>query len=195
MDKIDEIISVIEESKIEAFQEKLAEGKKIILKQEKLLTVTDREEDGWEVVKCYMSDDLASDSDDEMQISRASREAATNRKKKEKNKQKDKKKQFRNDNFRTFDLLSGYPHIKYIRSIVNSFLLNGPMKMGLQNISNLVFYHSVCYKHVTFLQKFYPHLLSVGEVSAVRLFILMAALRYFVVSSLPKQRAYLSEII
>ena len=82
MDKIDETISVIEESKIEAFQEKLAEDKKIILKQEKLLTVTDREEDGWEVVKCYMSDDLASDSDDEMQISRASREAATNRKKK-----------------------------------------------------------------------------------------------------------------
>ena len=84
---------------------------------------------------------------------------------------------------------------KYIRSIVNFFLLNGPMKMGLQNISNLVFYHSVCYKHVTFLQKFYPHLLSVGEVTAVRLFILMAALQYFVVSSLPKQRAYLSEII
>ena len=111
MDKIDETISVIEESKIEAFQEKLAEDKKIILKQEKLLTVTDREEDGWEVVKCYMSDDLASDSDDEMQISRASREAATNRKKKEENKQKDEKKQFWNDNFTTFDLLSGYPHI------------------------------------------------------------------------------------
>ena len=31
---------------------------------------------------------------------------------------------------------------KYIRNILNFFLLNGPMKMGLQNISNLVFYHS-----------------------------------------------------
>ena len=56
MDKIDETISVIEESKIETCQGKLAEGKKIILKQENLLTITDREEDGWEVVKCYMSD-------------------------------------------------------------------------------------------------------------------------------------------
>ena len=56
MNKIDETMSVIEESKIETCQGKLAEGKKIILKQEKLLKITDREEDGWEVVKCYMSD-------------------------------------------------------------------------------------------------------------------------------------------
>ena len=46
MDKTDEIISVTEEAKIEACQEKLAEGKKIILKQEKLLTIRDSEEDG-----------------------------------------------------------------------------------------------------------------------------------------------------
>ena len=61
-----------------------------------MLRITDREEDGWEVVKCYLSDDLASDSEGEKQLSRARREAAANKKKREANKQKDKKKQFRN---------------------------------------------------------------------------------------------------
>ena len=52
-----------------------------------MLRIADKEEDGWEVIKCYLSDDLASDSEDEKHFSRARREA---------NKQKDKKKQFRN---------------------------------------------------------------------------------------------------
>ena len=68
----------------------------IVLEQKKLLRIADREEDGWEVVKCYLSDDLASDSEDEKQLSRACRQAAANKKKREENKQKDKKKQFRN---------------------------------------------------------------------------------------------------
>ena len=46
---------------------------KIILKQQQLLRIADREEDLWEVVKCYLSGDLASDSDDEKQLSRARR--------------------------------------------------------------------------------------------------------------------------
>ena len=96
MEKIDEAISAIEKVKIERCQEKLAEGKKIILKQQKLSKIADREEGGWEVVKCYLSDDLASDSEDEKQLSRARREAAANKKKREANKQRDKKKQFWN---------------------------------------------------------------------------------------------------
>ena len=96
MEKIDEAINAIEKGKIERCQEKLAEGKKIILKQQKLLRIVDREEDGWEVVKCYLSDDLASDSEDEKQLSKARREAPANKKKREANKQRDKKKQFRN---------------------------------------------------------------------------------------------------
>ena len=66
--------------KLERSQEKLAEGKKIILKQQKLLKIADREKDWWEVVKCYLSDDLASDSEDEKQLSRVRREAAANKK-------------------------------------------------------------------------------------------------------------------
>ena len=65
MEKIDETISTVEKGKIERCQENLAEGKKIILKQQKLLRIADRDEDGWEIVKCYLSDDLAPDSEDE----------------------------------------------------------------------------------------------------------------------------------
>ena len=85
MEKIDEAISAIGKGKIERFKkEKLAEGKKIILKQQKLIRIANREGNGWEVVKCYLSDDLASDSEDEKQLSRARREAAANKKMKEK---------------------------------------------------------------------------------------------------------------
>ena len=60
-----------------------------------MLRITDREVDGWKVVKCYLSDDLASDSEEEKQLSRALREAAADKKKREANKRKDKNKQFR----------------------------------------------------------------------------------------------------
>ena len=46
-------------------QEMLQDGKKLLLKQQKLIRSADREEDPWELIKCYVSDDLASDSDDE----------------------------------------------------------------------------------------------------------------------------------
>ena len=64
-------------------KKKLAEGKKIILKRQKLLRITDKEEGGWEFVKCHLSDDLPSDSEDEKQLSRACREAAANKKRKQ----------------------------------------------------------------------------------------------------------------
>ena len=61
-----------------------------------MLRTADREEDVWEVVKCHLSNDLASDSEDEKQLSKTCREAAESKKKKEANKQKDKKEQFQN---------------------------------------------------------------------------------------------------
>ena len=81
MEKIDKVISAIEKGKIERCQEKLAEVKKIIFKQQKLLKIADREEDGWKVIKCYLSDDFASDAEDEKQLSRARRGAAANKRK------------------------------------------------------------------------------------------------------------------
>ena len=91
MEKIDKAIHAIEKGKLERCQEKLAEDKKIFLKQQKLLRIADMEEDEWEVVKCYLSDNLAYDSEEEKQLSRARRDAAANKKKREANKQKDKK--------------------------------------------------------------------------------------------------------
>ena len=41
-----------------------------------MLRIVDREKDGWVVVKCDLSDNLASDSEDEKQLSRACRKAA-----------------------------------------------------------------------------------------------------------------------
>ena len=46
MEKINEAVSAIEKGKIKRCQQKLAEGKKIILKQQKLLRIADREKDG-----------------------------------------------------------------------------------------------------------------------------------------------------
>ena len=85
LEKIDDAINSIEKGHIEKYQEKLKEGKTLILKQEKLIKITDREEDGWEVVKFYLSGNLASDSEDEKQLNKASREAASNKKKREEN--------------------------------------------------------------------------------------------------------------
>ena len=55
----------MEKSNVVKCQEMLQDGKKLLLKQQKLIRSADREEDAWELIKCYVSDDLASDSGDE----------------------------------------------------------------------------------------------------------------------------------
>ena len=75
---------------------------------------------------------------------------------------------------------------KYIQSIENILVLSGHMKMGLENIFSFALYSVVSMLH----------LLSVGEVSALRLlFISMTVLQHPVVSSLPKQPANSSKTI
>ena len=59
----------------------LEEFKKIVAKRQKLFRLADREDDGWEVARCYLSDNLAEDSDDEKRILRSKRQASANRKK------------------------------------------------------------------------------------------------------------------
>ena len=61
LEKIDDAINSIEKAHIERCQKKLKEGKALILKQQKLIMIEDRQENGWEVLKCYLSDDLAFD--------------------------------------------------------------------------------------------------------------------------------------
>ena len=53
----------------------LETGKSILTKQQKFIRIADREENGWEIVQHCLSDELASDSDDENAICRAKREA------------------------------------------------------------------------------------------------------------------------
>ena len=60
------------------------------------MRVTDKEEDGWKVAKCFLSDDLVYNSENKKQLSRARREAAAKKKKREASKQKLKKKKLGN---------------------------------------------------------------------------------------------------
>ena len=82
---MEDTITRIEQNDLNSAKEHLEAGKKILLKQQKLIRIADREENGWEVAKHYMSDDLASDTDDEKALKRARKEAlASIIKKKEK---------------------------------------------------------------------------------------------------------------
>ena len=71
---------LLEEGKTEKAKDKLEEGMNLIKKRQKLIKIADREEHGWEVAKCYKSDNLATDSEDEKRLSRSRRQAAANKK-------------------------------------------------------------------------------------------------------------------
>jgi hypothetical protein len=82
MVKIEDATEAIGESNLVAAGEALAEGKRLLDRQQKLIRIADREEDGWAVVQHYENDALADDSDDEKAIARARREAASAKKRK-----------------------------------------------------------------------------------------------------------------
>ena len=81
METIEEAIEEIGENNLDAAKKSLAAGMKLLSKQRKLIKMADRETNGWEVVRHYVSDDLADDSDDEKDIRRARREALASIKK------------------------------------------------------------------------------------------------------------------
>ena len=81
IEKVDEAIEKIGKKNLDAAKDSLEQGKKLLLKQQKYVKMADREVNGWEVVRHYASDDLASDSDDEKAINRARREALASIKK------------------------------------------------------------------------------------------------------------------
>ena len=58
-------------------------GKKLLLKRLKAIKIADREEFGWAVVRHYESDEIASNTEDEKDIVRARRAAATEVKKRQ----------------------------------------------------------------------------------------------------------------
>ena len=91
LEKIEEGIKAIDNKEFEDAKKELNSGKELLLKQQKLIKMADREENGWEVVKHYLSDDLADDSSDEKSINRARREALATI-----NRRRKRKEQFRN---------------------------------------------------------------------------------------------------
>lgn len=95
LEKNNQAISSIEKGNVRKCQEMLYERNKLISKQQKSIRIFNREEDCWEVAKCYLSDNLASDSNNENHLLRARREAASDKKKRESAKQKERKNQFR----------------------------------------------------------------------------------------------------
>ena len=82
LEKLESAETAIGVNNIVAAKEAIKAGKELLLKQQKYVKMVDREELGWEVVRHYVSDDLASDSEDEKAINRARREALASLKKK-----------------------------------------------------------------------------------------------------------------
>ena len=81
MEKIvNKISDAIDNNNIERAKEMVKEGKNLLTKRQKLIKIADREDDGWEVIKCYESDVLASDSDDEKRLAKSRRQARINKK-------------------------------------------------------------------------------------------------------------------
>ena len=88
IESIEEAIAAIGTKQLDAAKSSLEAGMKILSKQQKLIRLADREENGWEVARYYDSDDLASDSEDEKAINRARREALASIKRRNTDKQK-----------------------------------------------------------------------------------------------------------
>ena len=93
LEKIEASINAIDNEELDVAKSELEAGKAKIKKQQKLIRIADREENGWEVVRHYLSDELASDSDDEKAIAKARKEALASLNKR---KQKRSKDYFRN---------------------------------------------------------------------------------------------------
>lgn len=77
---MDRISSNLEDKDLKKAQENVEAGKKLLRKRQKLIKIADREDDGWEVIRCYQSDALASDSDDEKRLNKSRRQAKLNKK-------------------------------------------------------------------------------------------------------------------
>ena len=73
---MEKALTCINNGEINAGNQHLQRGKQLVAKRQKLVRLADREDDGWYFVKEYVSDKLASDSEDEKAISKARKAAA-----------------------------------------------------------------------------------------------------------------------
>ena len=85
-EKIEEALSSIDTGKLQKAQSSLEEGITIINKRQKIIKIADK--NGWDTVNEYLSDDLASDSDDDKRLSKAIRQADYKRRENERSRKK-----------------------------------------------------------------------------------------------------------
>ena len=65
LDSIEEGIQALEAKDLTEAKKSLDEGRELMLKQQKLVRIADREELGWQIIKHYVADDLTTGADDE----------------------------------------------------------------------------------------------------------------------------------
>ena len=67
------------DSKSKQVDDLVGEGKELIRKRQKLIRIADKSADGWKVVDEYVSDELASGSEDEKRLKKANEAASRKR--------------------------------------------------------------------------------------------------------------------
>ena len=82
IDTIEDALDELDREDLEAAKRTIEEAKKKLLKQQRMVKMADREENGWEAVRRYVSDDLGSESDKEKAIKTARRKASASKKRK-----------------------------------------------------------------------------------------------------------------
>ena len=75
LDKLDEAADALKHKSYEKVKAALESGTELVSKRVKAIKLADKSEFGWATVNEYLSDELASDSDDEKRIFRAERRA------------------------------------------------------------------------------------------------------------------------
>ena len=81
LDEVESALVALDTQDVARAKDSLNADKKLLLKRLKAVKIADREEFGWAVVRHYESDEIASDTEDEKEISRARRAAAAEVKK------------------------------------------------------------------------------------------------------------------
>lgn len=82
LEQINEAIDELAKGNLEKTTERLEKGKELVLKRMKVIKLADRED--WHTVREYLSDDLASDENDEKLIAQAIKSAAAKKEKRTK---------------------------------------------------------------------------------------------------------------
>ena len=75
LDKLDEASDALKHKSYKKAKAALESGTELVSKRVKAIKLADKNEFGWATINEYLSDELASDSDDEKRIYRAERRA------------------------------------------------------------------------------------------------------------------------